>query len=571
MSDIETKSNRRELRFWGWGYVDEDLSSTEKASIDNLAKLAIGPEAILAEEPQVEDFDLPVPRISMPEALAGICSSSSYDRLVHTYGKSFADSARMLMREASSAPDVVAFPETEDEITEILSFASENNIAVIPFGGGTSVCGGVEAAVGAGYDGTICMDMQRFDRILEIDEVSRTARIQGGMLGPDIDAALKPHGLTLRHFPQSYQFSTIGGWVATRAGGHFATLYTHIDDLVESVRMVTPNGTIETRRLPGSGAGPSPDRMMIGSEGILGIITEVSVRLQSLPIWKATASVTFEKFEDAAEAVRVISQSGLFPTNCRLLDHAEALGNGVVTEPLAVLVLGFESSDHPVQELMERALTLAELKNGKIDHDSVVYRERKERETTPAENKKTEAEIWKNAFFRAPYLKNRMMQYGLIADTFETSMTWERLPDFYKGITSDIATAIKEITGRNGRVSCRFTHVYPDGPSVYITFGAVGTKEANFGELLEKWCKIKQVANEKVIARGGTITHHHAVGRDHRSGYEKQMPSLFLRALSTAKASLDPQGILNPGVLIDPEDREVGITGAMEGYSQPLG
>jgi len=566
---MDTKSLRRQLRFWGWGYADEDLSDAEKDSIDLFVKKGVNADAVLAEEPQVTDFDLPAPRITAPASIEHICSSSDYDRLVHSYGKSSADTARMLLRDVPNPPDIVAFPETEADIMDIFSFATEYNVAVIPFGGGTSVCGGIEAAVGDGYAATICLDMERFNRVLEVDEISRTARIQGGMLGPDIDEALKPHGFTLRHFPQSYQFSTIGGWVATRAGGHFATLYTHIDDLVESVRMVTPSGVIETRRLPGSGAGPSPDRMMIGSEGILGVITEVSVRIQSLPVWKATASVTFEDFFQAAEAVRLISQSGLFPTNCRLLDQDEALGNGVVSEPLSVLVLGFESADHPVRELMERAITIARSQNGQIDDDSIVYKERKNDGNDQAQREavSTEADKWKNAFFRAPYLKNRMMQYGLIADTFETSITWERLPEFYTGLKSDIAQAIESVTGRPGRVSCRFTHVYPDGPSVYITFGAVGTKTGDFKELLDRWCELKKVANEQVIERGGTITHHHAVGRDHRSGYEKQMPKLFLGALTSAKASLDPQGILNPGVLIDPENRQVGVTGVMDKHS----
>ena len=560
----KTLSKRDELRFWGWGYANETLSDEETAFIDLFVNTLVPDGAAFAEEPKLGEFDLPAPRIEVPEQFAHICSSLPYDRLVHSYGKSFADLARMFMREVKTPPDVVAFPETEDEIVEILAYAEQHNIAVIPFGGGTSVCGGVEAAVGDSYAGTICLDLERFNELVEVDEISRTARIQGGMLGPDIDAALKPYGLTLRHFPQSYQFSTIGGWVATRAGGHFATLYTHIDDLVESVRMVTPKGVVETRRLPGSGAGPSPDRMMVGSEGILGVITEVSVRLQNRPIWKATASVLFEDFLQGAEAVRVISQAGLYPTNCRLLDEDEALMNGVVSEPATVLVLGFESADHPVNDWMDRTLTIAQEAGGKVDADSVEY---KVSDTSTQSKVNAEAENWKNSFIRLPYYKNRMIQFGLVVDTFETSITWERLPAFYHGLKTDIREAIREITGRDGFVSCRFTHDYPDGASVYISFGAAGSTSGDMREVFERWCRIKQVANEKVIERGGTITHHHAVGRDHRSGYEKQMPSLYLDALVSAKATVDPKGILNPGVLVDPLDRPVGITGAMQDYS----
>ncbi|MDX1734113.1 MAG: FAD-binding oxidoreductase [Halioglobus sp.] len=563
MTESKTLSKRRELRFWGWGYADESLSEQDEAAVDAMVKGGIAENPVVTEVPKLDEFDLPESRVAVPEGLARFCSTSVYDRLVHSYGKSLADTARMFLREVPNPPDVVAFPETEEDIVELLAFAAENNVAVIPYGGGTSVCGGIEAAVGDSYAGTICLDMQHLNRLIEVDEISRTARVQGGMLGPDIDAALKPHGLTLRHFPQSYQFSTIGGWVATRAGGHFATLYTHIDDLVESVRMVTPGGVVESRRLPGSGAGPSPDRMMIGSEGILGVITEVSVRLQHRPVWKATASVLFEDFLQGAEAVRALAQSGLYPTNCRLLDADEALFNGVVSEPAAVLVVGFESADHPVDAAMARALAIAADKGGRVDADSVDYREASSAGQGGAN---TEAESWKNAFLRAPYLRNRTMQYGLIADTFETAITWERMPAFYNGLKADIVEAIKTITGQDGLVSARFTHVYPDGACLYITFIAVGSLQGDYRQLLDRWCRIKAVANDKVIERGGTVTHHHAVGRDHRSGYEKQMPPLYLETLAAAKARLDPAGIMNPGVLIDPRDRQVGITGVMQDY-----
>ena len=224
--------------------------------------------------------------------------------------------------EFENPPDLVAFPRDESEIETVLSWAEAEGAAVVPFGGGTSVVGGVEARVGERP--VVCLDLRRLDRVLEVDAESLAARIQAGATGPGLEEQLREHGLTLRHFPQSFEYSTLGGWIATRAGGHFATLYTHIDDLVESVRAITPRGTWESRRLPGSGAGPSPDRALIGSEGILGVIAEAWVRVRPRPEFKASCGVEFDDFLAAARAVREISQSGLYPANCRLLDALEA-------------------------------------------------------------------------------------------------------------------------------------------------------------------------------------------------------------------------------------------------------
>jgi alkyldihydroxyacetonephosphate synthase len=431
-----------------------------------------------------------------------------------------------------NAPDVVAFPRDEAEVEAVLGWCAEAGAAAIPVGGGTSVVGGVEAAVGPGYEGAVAVDLKRLDRVLEVDKVSRSARIQAGATGPSLEDQLRPHGLTLRHFPQSFELSTLGGWIATRAGGHFATLYTHIDDLVESVRAVTLAGVYESRRLPGSGAGPSPDRLLIGSEGILGVIIDAWVRLQDRPKFKSSAGVQFPDFGAGAEAVRVLSQSGLFPSNCRLLDPAEAALTGA-TDGSALLVLGFESADHPVEPWMERALELCR------DHGG----------TGDAKTAKAGDAVgaWRQAFLRAPYLRDIFVAAGIISDTFETAITWDRFPAFHASVMSAATRAVAEVCG-GGRVTCRFTHVYPDGPAPYFTVLA----PARRGAELEQWDAIKRVAADAVIAGGGTITHHHAVGRDHRPWYDRQRPEPFAKALASAKAALDPQGILNPGVLIDP-------------------
>jgi len=527
--------NVRRLNFWGWGYADEALDPDEVARVVTRVTERLGVAGLEpVPEPRIEELTLAPPRLSPPDSLAGICSIDTYDRAAHTYGKSYADYARTLARDFSPAPDVVAFPATESDVVDLLDWADGAGAAVIPFGAGSSVVGGTEPAVGDGYGGTISMDLRRLDQVLEVDKTSRAARIQAGALGPGLEAQLKPHGLSLRHFPQSYEFSTLGGWIATRSGGHFATLYTHIDDFVESLRVVTPAGTLESRRLPGSGAGPSPDRLFIGSEGILGVITEAWMRLQDRSTFRAAASVLFDDFYEAAEAVRAVSQAGLYPSNCRLIDANEAAMTQAGDGTAHLVVLAFESADHPVEPWMARALECCADHGGRADDTGHLG---------------GAAGAWRNAFLRAPFYRGALIRRGLIQDTFETAITWDRFADFHATLMETAADAVRRVTGRGGRVSCRFTHTYPDGPAPYFTFHGVGRQDA----LLEQWRDIKQAVSEALISHGGTITHHHAVGRAHRPWYDKQRPDLFADALIAAKKRLDPNGLLNPGVLVDPE------------------
>jgi alkyldihydroxyacetonephosphate synthase len=560
MTEFATLSRRRRLRFYGWGYADETLSPDEEARIRGAAKrFGTAPAEIVP--PREEEIALRAPRVAAPASLAPIVSATPYDRLVHSYGKSFADITRMFMRDVRNPPDLVAFPKSERDIADTLDWASRANIAVIPFGGGSSVAGGVEPDVGDSYAGTISLDLQYLCKVLEIDRTSRAAQIQAGALGPELEDQLKPHGLTLRHFPQSLQLSTLGGWIATRSGGHYASLYTHIDDFVESTRSVTPAGILETRRLPDSGAGPSPDRMIIGSEGILGVITEAWMRVQDRPVFQASVSIAFATMAQATAAVRALSQSGLFPTNCRLLDPAEARNNNVGDGTTAILVLGFESADHPLDAWMARALELVADHKGRYDADAVT------RSLAPkggaGEHRQGAAGQWRNAFIRMPYYRDLMVALGIISDTFETAITWDRFEHLYENARDRTTKAIREICGYDATVSCRFTHVYPDGPAPYFSYSALGTATGDLSSSLAKWREIKQATNEIVVELGGTVTHHHAVGRDHRSGYERQSSALFRGALAGAKQSLDPAGVLNPGVVIDPANRAVGIRGAL--------
>ena len=320
----------RRLCAWGWGYEDQQPTAEQQQAMAKgiAASLGCG-DLTIGKTPKVDDLVLRSPRVTPPSSLAHLCATATYDRAVHSYGKAFPDLLRASRGEFPNPPDVVAYPKTEADIVSLLDWCSQANAAVTPFGGGSSVTAGVEPPGEGPYRGTVTIDSKHLDKVLEIDKTSRAARIQAGVYGPALEDQLRPHGYTLRHYPQSFEFSSLGGWIATRSGGHFATLYTHIDDFVESLRVITPKGTIESRRLPGSGAGPSPDRMFIGSEGTLGIITEAWMRLQDRPVYRASAAVRFSTFEAGVAATRAISQAGLYPTNCRLLDPAEVKRNNV--------------------------------------------------------------------------------------------------------------------------------------------------------------------------------------------------------------------------------------------------
>jgi alkyldihydroxyacetonephosphate synthase len=535
----------RRRKHWGWGFEDQQPSTAQLGDSALALGAHLGFELGEVEEPVALDaVRLPAPRVQAPAALAGICATDAHARASHALGKSYQDVVRGFRGRFDHPPDLVASPRDETDLERVLEWCARERVAAIPFGGGTSVVGGVTPLVSDSYNGAVSIDLRALDRVLVVDEVSRAACIQAGALGPALEAQLGERGLTLRHFPQSFEYSTLGGWIATRAAGHFATLWTHIEDFVESVRAITPAGAWESRRLPGSGAGVSPDRMLAGSEGALGVITQAWVRVQPRPSQRSSAGVRFASFLAGAECVRAISQAGLHPSNCRLLDAGEAALTMAGDGTTALLVLGFESSDHPVQEAMARALELC------AEHGGVTSER-----SDPAGGASgggggggDAVSSWRDAFLGAPYVRDTLVAMGVLAETFETAITWERLSGFHERVSAATEEAVREVCGNPGRVFCRFTHVYPDGPAPYFTVLA----PARRGEEVEQWAAIKRAASDAILAEGGTITHHHAVGRDHRPWYDRQRPEPFAAALRGAKAACDPAGIMNPGVLIDP-------------------
>lgn len=526
------------MSFWGWGYADKFPDEATRRGMVAFAEGTLGFSGLAPRPlPNLEAVTLNAPRIELRGVLAEFCTIDRNERIRHTYGRSYRDLMRGFRGDFSIAPDAVAHVRHERDLEALFEYCGRMGVALIPYGGGTSVVSGIEPAIDPSYRAAISADLRKLDRVAEVDAVSRAARIQAGATGPKLEAELAEHGLTLRHFPQSFEFSTLGGWLATRAGGHFATVYTHIDDLAESIRMLTPIGAWESRRLPGSGAGPSPDRIALGSEGALGVITEAWMRVFPRPKFRTSATVLFREWSAAVDATRAVAQSYLYPTNCRLIDAREAklssLTDGADGDD-HVLLLAFESADHGGRAKIERAVEIVTAHGGKVPAGIV------ERDGQGAHAS------WKSSFIKAPYMQSVLLSLGVIADTFETACTWDRFDSLYKGVIEAVTDVMQRLCG-GGRMSCRFTHVYPDGPAPYFTFLA----PARLGEEVAQWTEIKRAASEALIKHGGTITHHHAVGRLHRPWYDQQRPEPFATALRAMKRALDPAGILNPGVLID--------------------
>lgn len=534
MKDGERRS------FWTWGHVSDEPTDEVRIAAAQAVSKRTGVEVTPPPIPSIESISLRPSRLDVPPSLADFVTNTKVDRITHTFGGHSLELLKAIRGKFDEPPDAVAYPETEDQLEKVLNWCVSNDITVIPYGGGTSVVWGLN--VPQDCSRAVSIDLERMNKILEIDEVSRAARFQAGIYGPDLEAQLKPRGLTLRHYPQSFPWSTVGGWVATRSGGHYATNHTHIDDFVESIRMLSPAGWYESRRLPGSGAGPSPDRMIIGSEGTLGIISSCWLRLQKRPKFRASTGVLFTNWRDGTDAVRSIVQTKLHPSNLRILDPVEAQIAAGVAGSNALLIIGFESADIPQRFAIDQAVAIARDHGGLVDDEDVVVDDG----TGSVTGRGGSVGAWRNAFIGVN--AGTQLGLGVLSDTFETSITWDRWSSFDETIRTRVGSVLRETIGEAATLSCRFTHVYPDGPAPYYSFSG----PVPIGGEDDIWQTIKAAANEAVIDAGGTVTHHHAVGRMHKKAWERQRPRLFGDMLRSLKRTLDPASNLNPGVLINP-------------------
>jgi len=561
-----------------------------------------GPEAMATPPPTVEEARLPPPRIalsSLPANISHICTDDKFERLLHCGGRDFLDLLRNINNEfdlngASGVVDLVAFPKTDDEVLAVLRYCSKAKVACVIFGGGSSVAQGVEppsaACLQAGsFVGCLSLDTRWLSGLREVDMASMSVRVGGGTFGPELEQQLRSHGLTFRYYPQSFEFSTVGGWIATRGGGHFATRWTHVDDMVQSVRVVTPQGITETARLPASGAGPAEHRLYIGSEGTLGVITEAWLQVRRRPVLRANVTLLFDKGDDGAEsftrgaeAVRHVVQAEMSPANLRLVDGPElSRMTGALVQPTTSgVLLGFEGADDgpsaqaEMDAVVSRAVSVCIAAGGTVEGEHATKNQKQSAEIQSWVRRSGGGERtgiagrWGSSFMAGGYLFSVAAVQGMLLNTFETAITWDRFPAFHKDVISVVKHAIRNYCGgAEGQVTCRITHVYPDGPAPYYTVlvPAPKPKPTQGADLrADQWRQIKAAATEVMARHGATSTHHHSVGKLHRPHYEVERGLLFGASLMAMKRVHDPAMVLNPDVLIQ-------TTGAAPAKSSELG
>eukprot|EP00039_Didymoeca_costata_P033074 m.40606 g.40606 ORF g.40606 m.40606 type:complete len:593 (-) comp9685_c0_seq1:110-1888(-) len=568
--------------WWGWGNVAPLHAIFERLHEAHDARFT---QILQPMTVQQAAGHLPKPKIDksmFSASVAHILSSDPFQRLLHSRGRDFIDIIKNARNDFRNAIDLVAFPETEEHIVTLLRDCSKHNIAVMPFGGGSSVVFAVEAPELKKYLGTLSLDMGLLKSIVNIDKASSIAQVQGGIYGPELEAKLKNHGVTLRHFPQSFEFSTLGGWLATRGGGHYATGATHVDEMCQAMRVVSPAGTTQTRTVPASGAGPAEHRVYLGSEGILGIIVEAWVRVRPRPSARAAATIIFpgkdadSGFVAGARAVQSLSQSGLQPANCRLVAGPEVARTMLMAgskdtmtmeslQTASVLLIGIERADATqaalVNEELEILVNIATNEENKGVMRSYNKAKRNTSEKSAAGQREGIAGKWGAGFMAGGYMFSAAALFvDTIINTFETACTWSAFPAMHEHIMSAVKKTIRDVCKKDGEVTCRFTHIYPDGPAPYYTIlirGIEDTRDIN-GEdhRISKWNTIKKAAMDVIIQYGGTSTHHHAVGRLHVPHYEKEQGNLFSSSLVALKRVHDPKGILAPGVLIPERDEQ---------------
>lgn len=528
---------RPPMKWNAWG--DPAAATPLSESIRGLLKQALGVEDSHTTAPDAEAVRLTASALTDAHrtGLSGIvgdryCRTDDHSRLLYAGGKSTLDLLRRRSTEAQDAPDAVLLPGDEDEIAAILDYCGRNRIAVVPFGGGTSVVGGLDPLRGA-FTAVVSLDLRRFDRLLELDEISGEAELEAGVTGPAAEDLLGAQGFSLGHFPQSFQFATLGGFAATRSSGQNSAGYGRFDDMVCGLRVITPAGALEVGRAPASAAGPDLRQLMLGSEGLFGVITRVRVRVHPVPASTRYQAWSFPDFATGTEALRAVTQTGTGPTVIRLSDEVETGINLATTESI-----GEESITGGCL-----AITVFE---GSVEHTASRQAETAALLTAHGGTSLGEgpARSWEHGRFGAPYLRDSLLAAGALAETLETATRWSNLRALKNAVT-DALTASLTASGTAALVMCHISHVYPTGASLYFTVVA-----AQRGDPIAQWRAAKTAASEAIIANGGTITHHHAVGADHRPWLHREVGDLGIEVLRAVKAVLDPAGILNPGKLI---------------------
>jgi alkyldihydroxyacetonephosphate synthase len=525
------------MKWDAWG--DPQAATPLSEAVRSLLKQALGVSDSPPKAPEPDQVRLRRSALSADDqnALAALVGRDYYRdddraRLLHAGGKSTLDLLRRRDAGPQDAPDAVLLPGEEDEVAAILRYCAAHRIAVVPFGGGTSVVGGLDPVRGQ-FDAAITMDLRRFDKLHALDEVSGEAELGAGVTGPAAERLLGEHGFALGHFPQSFQFATIGGFAATRSSGQNSAGYGRFDDMIRGLRVLTPAGTLDVGRAPASAAGPDLRQLLIGSEGVFGIITRVRVRVHPVPESTRYEAWSFPDFDTGTAALRAVAQIGTGPTVIRLSDEAETGVNLATTAQIG-----------------EKSITGGCLAVT-VFEGTAAHAESRHAETRAVLEKyggtslgEAPARAWEHGRFGAPYLRDSLLAAGALCETLETATNWSNVPALKSAVTEALTTALAE-SGTPALVLCHISHVYATGASLYFTVVA-----AQRGDPIEQWRAAKAAASDAMVRAGATITHHHAVGVDHRPWMRAEVGDLGVAVLRAVKATLDPAGILNPGKLI---------------------
>ncbi len=555
------------LRWWGWGTLDQSFALDDRPAFWPTLQqwLELSDEAIEHKNPpiSIEEVSLRPPRLDDPmlsslRRLLGdeAVRTDKRTRVEHAYGKSYCDLVRIRAGHIPNPPDVVVYPTNQGQVASLVAWAADRDVVVVPFGGGSSVLGGVEPA--PGERPTITLDMARLDRVLSVDPVSRTARIQGGATGPEVEAQLNARGFTLGQFPQSFEFSTLGGWIATRSAGQNSIGYGKIEEMTQAVRVVTPIGIVETKDTPATAAGPSLLGMLIGSEGTYGVITEATMRIHPLPPVQDYRGILFRDLENGIAAFRDLMQSpGLCPSIIRLSDAPETAAQAVMghehqglrrladhlterylkaqgydlSNGTTLMLLGFDGEAEWVGKQWSTALKICD------DHQGLAVG-------------RGVGRSWMRDRYAQPYLRDILLDHSVMVDTLETATTWTNLTRLYQAMCTAMKATITSTGGGPSYVLTHISHAYEHGASLYSTF--LGRQVGDPDPLARQaqWQEIKQATTEAILAAGGTLTHHHGIGRDHIPWLEQEIGPLGIKALRSLKQTFDPADILNPDILL---------------------
>jgi alkyldihydroxyacetonephosphate synthase len=546
------------MRWWGWG--DPQRGPALPAHALELLREMVGVEGTPLLRPPVSLEAVQLPRARLGEsaraALGAIVGGDGVrddhaERVAHAAGKGYVDLVRMRAGTPASAPDAIVLPSDHGQVRAVLELCARSGLAVVPFGGGTSVVGGVEPLRGE-HDGVLALDMRRIAQVAELDRESRIVTVGAGVRGPALERRLVAEGLTLGHWPQSYEYVSLGGCVASRSAGQASSGYGSIAKMVLGARLAAPTGDLMLEAMPASAAGPGLRELVVGSEGVLGVIDEVSLRVRPAPAERTYEGVMFESFAAGVQALRAMAQEHAMPDLARLSDAVETRmslalagagglkgrlgraylgvrGYGEAQTERCVAIFGFEGDAREVKVRRARAIALARRSGGLAIGGSP-------------------GRAWLRGRYEGPYLRDELLTHGVMVETLETATRWSNLERLHGAVAGAIEGALQD-QRTPGLVMCHVSHLYETGASLYYTLIA----RQREGAEIEQWRAVKRAASEAILAGGGTITHHHAIGRDHAPWLQREVGREGVAAIRALKAELDPAGIMNPGKLLQGE------------------